>query len=112
MTAQGSAYTRFQRALRSGNLDVVVPALAELPHVDLQDMLDVVTLMATHDDHRYDRAAARFCARLAAERRLNLNESRRVLALVEVLPLAPEPVAAHLRLYCRRPLAPAPADAA
>lgn len=104
MTSQGSAYTRFQRALNSRDLDVVVPALAELPHVDLADALDVLELMAERHDNRYDRAAAKFCARLTTERRLSVEESRRVLALVEVLPLAPQPVSDHLRLYCKRSL--------
>jgi uncharacterized protein (DUF2384 family) len=108
MTSQGSPYSRFQRALKSGNLDIVTTALAELPRVGLLDQLDVVALMAEQRDNRYDRSAARFCARLTTERQLSVAESRRVLALVEVLPLAPRPVADHLRLYCKRPLAPAP----
>lgn len=104
MTSQGSAYTRFKRALGTRDLDVVVPALAELPNVALADALDVLELMAERRDHRYDRAAAKFCARLTTERRLSVEESRRVLALVEVLPLAPQPVSDHLRLYCKRSL--------
>ena len=104
MTSQGSAYTRFQRALSTRDLTVVVPALAELPDVALADALDVLELMAEQHDHRYDRAAAKFCARLTTERRLSVEESRRVLALVEVLPLAPQPVSDHLRLYCKRSL--------
>jgi uncharacterized protein (DUF2384 family) len=104
MTSQGSAYTRFQRAMNSRDLDVVVPALAELPDVALTDALDVLELMAERHDARYDRAAAKFSARLTTERRLTVEESRRVLALVEVLPLAPQPVSDHLRLYCKRSL--------
>ena len=107
VTAQGSPYSRFERAVRSENLDVVMTALAELPNVALDDALEVLTLMARKEDPRYDRFAARFCARMTVEQRLDVETSRRVLALVEVLPLAPEPVGQHLRLYCRRPLAPA-----
>lgn len=108
MTSQGSAYTRFQRALAGRDLEVVIPALAELPSVGLADALDVLELMAEKQDARYDRAAAKFCARLTTERRLSVEESRRVLALVEVLPLAPQPVSDHLRLYCKRSLRAAP----
>lgn len=108
MTSQGSPYSRFQRALRTTDLDVIVPALAELPHVSLVDALDVLEVMATKHDNRYDRAAAKFGARLTTEQRLTVEESRRVLALVEVMPLAPEPVSEHLRLYCKRTLRPAP----
>lgn len=111
VTAQGSPYSRFERAVRSGDLEVTMTALAELPNVSLDDALDVLTLMARAQDARYERFAARFCARLAVERRLDLESTRRVLALIEVLPLAPDPVADHLRLYCRRPLAPAPPGA-
>jgi uncharacterized protein (DUF2384 family) len=106
VTAQGSEYTAFRRALGTRNLEVVVPALAALPHVDLLDVVEVLELMAEHGDVRYDRSAARFCARLATERRLTVEESRRALALAEVMPLAPQPIADHLRLYCRRELRP------
>lgn len=107
VTAQGSEYTAFRRALGTGDLELVMPALAALPHVELLDVLEVLRLMASHGDARYDRSAARFVARLATERRLTVEESRRVLALAEVMPLAPEPIADHLRLYCRRELRPA-----
>lgn len=108
MTSQGSPYTRFQRALQTSDLDVIVPALAELPHVSLVDALEVLEVMAAKRDTRYDRAAAKFSARLTTEQRMTVEESRRVLALVEVMPLAPHPVAEHLRLYCKRTLRPTP----
>lgn len=107
MTSQGSPYSRFRRALGSRNLDIVVPAMAELASIELTDVLDVISLMAEQNDTRYDRSAARFCARLTTERRLSLEETRRIMALVEVLPLAPQPVSDHLRLYCKRPIVPA-----
>lgn len=107
VTAQGSEYTAFRRAIETGDLELVVPALAALPHVELLDVLEVLELMARCGDARFDRSAARFCARLATERRLTVEESRRALALAEVMPLAPQPIADHLRLYCRRELRPA-----
>lgn len=106
VTAQGSEYTAFQRALRTGDLELVMPALAALPNVELLDVVEVLELMAEAGDPRYDRSAARFCARLVTERKLTVEESRRALALAEVMPLAPHPIAEHLRLYCRRELRP------
>src|SRR4051812_24937866 len=40
VTSDGSAYTRFRRALDTGNLPLVRAAAAELPHVDLADALE------------------------------------------------------------------------
>ena len=56
--------------------------------------------MAEKQDARHERAAARWSARLAAERQLGLDDSRRVLALLDVLPEAPEAVSIKLRRYC------------
>ena len=64
MTSDGTAYGRFRRALRMGNLAQVRAAAAELPQVGLDDALAVVLLMDEHDDERYERAAVRWLARL------------------------------------------------
>jgi hypothetical protein len=39
VTSQGSAYARFRRALKTGNINVIRGAAAELPRVDLGDAL-------------------------------------------------------------------------
>lgn len=75
-------------------------AARELPQVSLDDALRVLVVMAARRDERYGRAAARWAARVTSERRLGLDESRRVLALVDVLPQAPEAVCERLRGYC------------
>jgi hypothetical protein len=100
MTSQGSAYARFNRAILTGNLTIVEAAARELPQVSLADALRILTIMAARRDERFGRAAARWAARVTAERHLGLDESRRVLALVDVLPDAPEAVAIRLRAYC------------
>jgi hypothetical protein len=41
MSSQGSAYARFQRALKTGNLTLIRNAAAELPRLDLGDALAV-----------------------------------------------------------------------
>jgi hypothetical protein len=50
MTSDGSAYTRFRRALDVGNLALVRAAAAELPHVSIRDALRVCLLLRDDDD--------------------------------------------------------------
>jgi uncharacterized protein (DUF2384 family) len=95
----GSAYIDFQRALRSKNLTLVESAARVLPAVSLEDSLSVLLLMAEQNDGRFHRAAARWAGRAITERRLSLEDSRRVLALVEVMLTAPHAVVGHLREY-------------
>jgi len=87
MTSQGSAYGRFRRALRAGNLNQVHAAALELPQVDLVDALSIVVLMSINDDERYDRAATRWLARFALERpSARLEDLRLGLHALEALP--------------------------
>lgn len=51
---------------------------------------------------RFERAAARFAARVVTERSLSPAEAHRVLALAEALPAAPETLTELLRGYCRK----------
>ncbi len=86
MTSQGSAYSRFQRALATGNLQVVEAAAAELPTVGLDDALAILVLLAQAGDERFDRAATRWLGRLLIETPAGLSDARFALALVERLP--------------------------
>jgi hypothetical protein len=67
MTSDGSAYSRFRRALHARNLNLVVAAARELPRVSLDDALHVCLLL--RDDHpdRFQRAAVRWLGRFALE---------------------------------------------
>ena len=69
MTSQGSSYSRFQRALKTGNLAIIRFAAAELPQVDLGDALAVCVAIRESEPHRYERAALRWLARFCVERR-------------------------------------------
>jgi hypothetical protein len=69
VTSQGSAYSRFQRALNTGNLNIIRAAAAELPQVDLGDALTVCVAIREAEPHRYERAALRWLARFCLERR-------------------------------------------
>jgi hypothetical protein len=59
--------------------------------------------MAERRDARYERAAARFAARVVIERRLTASEGHRDLALPERLPKAPSTLGEVLRQYCAIP---------
>lgn len=87
VTSLGSAYSRFQRALLTGNLQLVEAAGRELPRIGLADALTILSLLADQADPRFDRAAARWVGRLLVETPAGLADARFALALVERLPL-------------------------
>jgi len=93
MTSQGSAITRFDRAIRTGNPNLVIAAAHELPQpVLLRDALRVVLVLAAAAPERYAPAAARFGARLVNERRLSVAEAQLAFAALQTL-AGPEPLA-------------------
>jgi len=49
----GSAYSRFQRALATGNLMIIRAAAAELPAIRLDDALQVCVLLRDREPERY-----------------------------------------------------------
>ena len=74
MTAQGHPYARFRRALATGNARIAESAARDLEHVALGDAL-TLCLLYRDDPERYERAAARWIARLIAERpKIHLSE--------------------------------------
>jgi predicted transport protein len=64
----GSAYSRFQRALTTGNLMIIRAAAAELPAIRLEDALHVCVLLRDREPDRYERAAVRWIGRYCVER--------------------------------------------
>jgi hypothetical protein len=68
MTSQGHAYTRFQRALRTGNPFLALEAARELHHLTLADALSLCLLLRDADPLRYEPAAVRWLARLLERR--------------------------------------------
>jgi hypothetical protein len=67
VTSQGHPHARFRRALSTGNPKLAEAAARELQQISLADALDLC-LLYRHDHERYERAAARWIARLIAER--------------------------------------------
>lgn len=87
MSPSGSPYARFRRALAVGNLSLVHAAAAELPHVDLQDALQICLLMSEKDDDRFERAAVRWLARASLETpTMRLEDLRLGLVAFEAMP--------------------------
>ena len=109
MSIKGSPYARFRRALELGKLPLVLAAAAELPRLDLEDGLRVLVLMAEQDRPRYDRAAVRWLARLALDRRLDVEDLRSGLAACDLLRRHPAQGEAVLRELLRRPVVDGPA---
>jgi hypothetical protein len=86
MTSPGSAMTRFERAVRTGNPNLVLAAAHELPKpILLRDALRVVLVFAAGAPERFPVAAARFGARLISERRLSVAESQLAFAALQTL---------------------------
>ena len=86
VTAQGSAITRFDRAVRLGVPQLVIAAAHELPKpVLLRDALRVVLVLAGAGAEEFPAAAARFGARMVSERRLGLVEAQLTFASLAAL---------------------------
>ncbi len=69
MTSDGSPYSRFRRALATGNEMLVLGAARELPQIALDDALRICLVLRDGDPARYDRAAVRWLGRFALEAR-------------------------------------------
>ena len=77
---------RFERAVRTGNPNLVLAAAHELPKpMLLRDALRVVLVLAARAPERFPVAAARFGARLIRERRLSVAESQLAFAALQTL---------------------------
>jgi hypothetical protein len=87
VTAQGSAYMRFRRALDRRNVTEALSAASELQFVGLTEALELTLLLADRQDDRYERAAARWHARFLQEvPNIDLRESQAVLPLLAAIP--------------------------
>ena len=96
MTSQGSAYARFQRALKTGRASIAWNAATELEHIDLQDALALVLLVV--DEPRFARAAARWLGRLCLETPISLRQAE--LLAVSLAGLPDRAAAAALAAGC------------
>ena len=87
MTSEGSPYSRFRRALETGNELLVLTAARELPRIALEDALRICLVLRDGDPERYDRAAVRWLGRFALEgREVTIRDLRAAAAALEHLP--------------------------
>jgi hypothetical protein len=86
VTAQGTVYSQFKRALERGNFMVAWTMAAELPKVPLADGLELLLLARDVEPARFDRAVPRWHARLCTEQRLSSGEAQLALAALNALP--------------------------
>jgi hypothetical protein len=87
VTAQGSAYMRFRRALDRGNVTEALSGASELPYVGLAEALELTLLLADREPEKYDRAATRWHLRFLEEvPNVDLHENQAVLALLAAIP--------------------------
>ena len=96
--SQGSALTRFRRALAGGDPDIAWAAALELEYVNLLDALSLLCVLAAADDPRFSPAAGRWIGRLALERGLCLEETLTAAAALVVIRTEPGSEDARLTL--------------
>jgi len=87
VSAQGSAYMRFRRALDRGNVTEALSAASEIQVVALEDALTLTLLIAEKEPAKFERAAFRWHVRFVNEtKNVELRESLAVLALLTTIP--------------------------
>ncbi len=87
VTSEGSAYSRFRRALDTGNELLIIATARELPQVSLADALRVVLLFRDGEPDRYERACVRWLGRFALEAHgVTITAIRAAAEALDVLP--------------------------
>ncbi len=87
MTSDGTPYSRFRRALETGNPALVTAAALELPRIALDDALRICLVLRGSDTERYERAAVRWLGRFALEARgVTINDLRQAADALALLP--------------------------
>src|SRR5919107_4569125 len=102
MTSSGSPYARFQRALTTGNLNVIRNAAAELPRIGVAEAAAILLVIVRSDPEQYERAAVRWLGRLCLERsQVELEDLSRAAAALGALPERPDAARVTLAEVCR-----------
>lgn len=101
MTSDSDAYARFQRALATDNVALVIAAALELPRVALDDALRICLVLRNGDPGQYERAAVRWLGRFALEARgVTIGDLRRALDAFATLPQRPDQAIGQLHHLC------------
>ena len=107
MTAQGSPFARFRRALDRGNVTEALSAASEIEHVGLAEALELCLLLVDKAPDRFGRAALRWHGRYCREvRGVDMDEGVAVLAALGALrgPRSKQAASALAELLSRRGL--------
>jgi hypothetical protein len=101
VTSEGSPYSRFRRALDTGNELLVLTTARELPQIALDDALRICLVLRDGDRDRYDRAAVRWLGRFALEgRAVTIRDLRSAAAALEELPARTSEAMERLHHVC------------
>ena len=95
MTSQGSPYGRFRHALDTGNATIALAAAADLPHVGLNEALELCLILCDQEPERFQRAAVRWHGRYCREFHVQVDEAQAVLGLLGLLQGPRRAAAAH-----------------
>jgi hypothetical protein len=84
MTSNGSPHSVLRRAILSGDLRSIEMALIDVEHVDLEDALEILVVLARERDPRLAAWSARWAQRIADGERSRTE--RETAALLSQLP--------------------------
>jgi hypothetical protein len=111
VTSQGSAHSRFTRAVERRHLANAEEAAREMGWLSLADALAFCELVAEAQPQRFERVAIRWHGRLELEASsLGLGEAEAAIALLALLPTDPEAGRLLRRLLVRAHPAPGRGD--
>ena len=104
MTSQGNPFSRFQRALATGNLALVRAAAAELPRIGVAEAAAMLLVIQRAEPEQYERAARRWLALLCDDRRssVDLLGVAQAAAALDALPSRRPAACAALSAVCER----------
>jgi hypothetical protein len=87
VTSDGSAVTRLQRAIANPRVSgAQIRAIAsELPQIGLEDALAILLALLDREPQTFERAGARWGARMTIEHRLGLIDAQLALASIAAL---------------------------
>ena len=106
VTAQGSALTRYRRALERRHIFGAEIAAKEMAFLSLRDALGLLALYAAEDAPKYPKAAMRWLGRLALESDdVSLDDLQLAAAALQSLPRRPDSALKVLADLSRYPAA-------
>ena len=101
VTSDPSPYSRFRRALATGNETLVIAAARELPRISLDDALRVCLVLRGGDPERFERAAVRWLGRFALEAKgASIDDLRIAADALDALPDQPVGAMEQLQGLC------------